>query len=63
MTTADAAKHPLFIRYQGSVKQWKDHVGRCSCRAEEPCSQGQPLFDRLATLQDAWLNHLSRQRR
>ncbi|MEU5372474.1 hypothetical protein ABZ362_26490 [Streptomyces sp. NPDC005951] len=49
----------LYTRYMEALSVWKDHAADCgTCTTTQPaCPAGDPLWERLARLQDAYLNH------
>ncbi|MFF5894099.1 hypothetical protein ACFY72_35820 [Streptomyces globisporus] len=49
----------LYTRYMDALSVWTDHAADCgTCTTTQPaCPAGDPLWERLARLQDAYLNH------
>ncbi|MDI3390477.1 hypothetical protein QIS99_30425 [Streptomyces sp. B-S-A8] len=55
------ANSPLFRTYRDADRKWSAHVAACQhCGHEPGCPAGQPLFNRFAELQSAYLDALSR---
>ncbi|MBK3588657.1 hypothetical protein JHN49_35210 [Streptomyces sp. MBT57] len=53
----------LHTRYMAASDAWSAHLkGRQCCTAEEPCTDGSPLWKRFTDLQDAYLTHLRKQK-
>ncbi|MEV5204420.1 MULTISPECIES: hypothetical protein [Streptomyces] len=49
----------LHTRYQRARETWGAHCETCEpCRSKQHCSTGDPLYQRLADLQDAYLRGL-----
>lgn len=49
----------LYTRYMDAHSVWTDHAADCgTCTTTRPaCPAGDPLWERLVRLQDAYLNH------
>ncbi|MDX2565042.1 hypothetical protein PV371_36060 [Streptomyces sp. TX20-6-3] len=53
----------LYVRYMKSFEDSATHLGACpACQAEQPCETGEPIHERFARLQDAYLARLKQQR-
>ncbi|WP_329043492.1 hypothetical protein OHT61_32255 (plasmid) [Streptomyces sp. NBC_00178] len=47
----------LLTRYMAATDTWRNHYAGCTtCQHHSPCKAGEPLFERFARLQDAYLN-------
>ncbi|MER7577485.1 hypothetical protein [Streptomyces sp. NPDC126514] len=58
------AKDDLYARYQGAHTAHREHQSACGdCTDTSRCPAGQRLFERFATLQDAYLNRQRPKRR
>ncbi|MFF3735179.1 hypothetical protein ACFYXM_34140 [Streptomyces sp. NPDC002476] len=46
----------LFVRYMKAFSDSIEHTTGCpACQANQPCAAGQPVHERLARLQDAYI--------
>ncbi|MGW1620966.1 hypothetical protein [Streptomyces sp. NPDC002172] len=54
----------LFVRYMKAFADSEEHTTGCAaCQAGQPCTEGAPLHERFAGLQDAYHERQSKQRR
>lgn len=54
----------LYVRYMKAFEDSTEHTTTCAaCQAGQPCVQGEPIHEKFARLQDAYLRRQSQQRR